>query len=82
MGNKTVVGGKIKLTKKYELLIAETDINYVQMLANGFTRNEISEQCGLSKRTIELRFQILYGIFQAKTAAHLVAIFYRDNLID
>lgn len=73
---------KIPMTKRYEIAISEREIRLVQMTADGKTREEMAEELEISKKTVDGIFSFMNRLFQAKSPAHLVAIFYRDNLID
>lgn len=58
-----------------------TNIQIVQFLADGFVVKEISVEIGTNVRTIESRIKKLREITQTKTAAHLVAKYFKLGLI-
>ncbi len=58
-----------------------TNIEIVQLLANGYVVKEISESTGTNIRTLESRIKKLRDITETKTAAHLVAKYFKLGLI-
>lgn len=64
--------------KKQEL----DDADIVAHLAAGYTVKQISEATGNNKRTLEKRIEIIKKISGSLTSAHLVANYFRKNLIE
>lgn len=58
-----------------------TGITIVNHISNGLRAKEIGVKMGLSSRTIEHHVSRLLLIHNAKSQAHLVAIFLRSELI-
>ena len=58
-----------------------TNIQIVQFLADGLVVKEISVETGTKPRTIESRIKKLRAITGTKTAAHLVAKYFKLGLI-
>lgn len=56
-------------------------IDIVQYLSNGFKSKDIAALLNLNPRTIESYIQRLLSKYEAKSQAHLVAIFLRSELI-
>lgn len=58
------------------------DETIIQHLADGWSRKEIANRYRLSPRTVETYIGIMLTAHQAKHIANLVAIFFRDAMID
>jgi two-component system nitrate/nitrite response regulator NarL len=64
-----------------EVPITAHKIKLVQMLANGYNTREIAQALGNSYKTIETHFHQLKEKLGVRTAAELVACFFRAGLV-
>lgn len=58
-----------------------TDIELIQLLANGFKVSEIAKDNNISSRTLEKRIIVLRDRVGCKTYTHLVAKYVSRNLV-
>jgi DNA-binding NarL/FixJ family response regulator len=65
-----------------EVPITAHKIKLVQMLANGYTCHTIAQELGNSYKTVETHMHQLKNKLGVRTAAELVACFFRANLIN
>ena len=70
------------LVKKGSVKISEEDVKTVKLYADGFRTSVVSKKMKVSPRTTEARILTLKKKLEAKTLAHLVAMFIRQNLIN
>lgn len=61
--------------------VSAFDIKLTQLLAEGYAMKEIAAHVGLSARTVEGHFLRLRKRLACKNGSHLVAIFFRAELI-
>ncbi len=59
-----------------------TDCEILQMLANGYTVIQVSNEKNINRRTLEKRIIILRDRCNAKTVTELVAKYFRLKLIE
>ena len=69
------------LIKNTKLTITERDIDFVRKLSYGDRPNDIAEEYGLSRRTIEFHLDSLRRKTHCDTLPQLVALFFRNDLI-
>ena len=62
--------------------VAKRSIEFVQMVSNGYSRNEIADHYCLTKRTIERYLNILKEEIEAKDQYHLIGILFRLKLLE
>jgi DNA-binding CsgD family transcriptional regulator len=57
-------------------------LEIIKMLADGHKAKDIGQILSISARTVEKHIQLVKAKFQAKTASHLIAIAFRQKLIE
>lgn len=62
-------------------LISPTSLRILQLLADGYTRDEIHTHTGLSHKKIMVHLQRLRWYFGASNITHTVFLGYREGLI-
>jgi DNA-binding NarL/FixJ family response regulator len=70
------------LKKKDVIVVSEDDAKIMRLYADNKGTNEIAKVLELSNRTIEKRVQKLKKQFKVNTLMALVAVFFRQKLIE
>ncbi len=73
---------KVLLARKDAILIEETQIEIVKLLSDGFNVKAIAEKTKINVRTLEAKLSVWKDNVDAETLPHLVAIFFRNKLIE
>lgn len=58
------------------------DFFIVKCISEGYSVSSISKLTNISERTIEGRLNKIRGEYKAKSLAHLVAIFFKKNILE
>jgi LuxR family transcriptional regulator len=69
------------IIRKGSVTLTERQVKIVEHLARGLRTKEIAAKLKISSRTTESHIDILRAKVDAKSQAHLVAIFIREGLI-
>ena len=71
----------IEIGKDDKVIVPKRNIDFIQMIADGFSRKDVAEKYELSIRTIEDYLSDLAKLFKANDQTHLVAILLREQII-
>lgn len=64
-----------------EVIVTEREVWYVQQLSNGYSREEMASDSGLSIRTVEANLDALRKKSNCRSIPQMVATFLRNGLI-
>lgn len=57
-------------------------IEVAKLVADGLTGQEIGQELNISVKTVQKHMEILRAVYNAKNAPHLVAILFREKIIN
>ena len=62
--------------------VSQVDIGIVQQLSNDVSRKDIAEELGIDKRNLDARIDNLRKKVKINSVAGMVALFFRNKLIE